>query len=64
MIPVWLQYSGQLNVQKILVPVDALGQNVLDELLEQLAGYLTENENARVHLFTRRADYDMEGQPA
>ena len=51
--------SGQLNVQKILVPVDALGQNVLDELLEQLAGYLTENENARVHLFTRRADYDM-----
>ena len=54
--------SGQLNVQKILVPVDALGQNVLDELLEQLAGYLTENENARVHLFTRRADYDMEGR--
>lgn len=54
--------SGQLNVQKILVPVDALGQNVLDELLEQLAGYLTENENARVHLFTRRADYDMESR--
>ena len=49
-------------MQKILVPVDALGQNVLDELLEQLAGYLTENENARVHLFTRRADYDMESR--
>lgn len=50
--------SQQLNVQKILVPVDGLGDARFEELIQTLGRYLLENENARVHLFTRYADYD------
>ena len=52
--------STQLNVQKILVPVDGIEEEVLDRLILQLGAYLRENENARVHWFTRKADYDIE----
>ena len=50
--------SQQLNVQKILVPVDGLGDARFEELIQALGAYLPTNENARIHLFTRYAEYD------
>lgn len=50
--------SQQLNVQKILVPVDGLGDARFEELIQILGTYLLQNENAQIHLFTRYADYD------
>lgn len=50
--------SQQLNVQKILVPVDGLGDARFEELIQALGTYLLQNENAQVHLFTRYAEYD------
>ena len=54
--------STQLNVQKILVPVDGIEEEVFEQLVLHLGEYLQENENARVHWFTRQADYDMESK--
>lgn len=50
--------SQQLNVQKILVPVDGIDDMTFAELVRLLGEYLPENENAQIHLFTRQADYD------
>lgn len=50
--------SGQLDVQKILVPVDGMEDELFKQLMEHLGLYLCENDNARIHLFTRQADYD------
>lgn len=50
--------SQQLKVQKILVPVDGLDEICFGELIRLLGGYLTRNEDARIHLFTRQADWD------
>lgn len=50
--------SQQLNVQKILVPVDGMEMERFDILIAKLGEYLLTNENARVHLFTRLSDYD------
>lgn len=50
--------SQQLNVQKILVPVDGLGDARFEELIQALGAYLSKNDNAQVHLFTRYADFD------
>lgn len=52
--------SQQLNVQKILFPVDHLQQKVLEAAVKYMAGYLKENGDARVHLFTRNASFDQE----
>lgn len=52
--------SQQLRVQKILFPVDHLTEETLKKAVEQLASYLTENKDARVHLFTRNANYDWD----
>lgn len=52
-----LGISQQLNVQKILVPVDGMEEEWFEELICRLGEYLPSNENARVHLFTRLADY-------
>ena len=49
--------SQQLNVQKILVPVDGLEDARYEELVGYLAKYLMDNENAQIHLFTRVANY-------
>ncbi len=49
--------SQQLSVQKILVPVDGLGSKVFGELIQSFGAYVTVNEDARVHLFTRKADF-------
>lgn len=48
--------SQQLSVQKILVPVDGMDPDTFRELTGVLGRYLTGNEKARVHLFTRQAD--------
>lgn len=48
--------SRQLSVQKILVPVDGMEESLFADLIGLLAEYLKQNENARVHLFTRQAD--------
>ena len=50
--------SQQMNVQKILVPVDGMDDARFAELIKQLGTYLPQNENARIHLFTRLADFD------
>lgn len=50
--------SQQINVQKILVPVDGLRSEMFEELIQTLGEYLSMNENAQVHLFTRYAHYD------
>ena len=50
--------SQQLNVQKILVPVDGLLDEEFEVIVQRLGEYIPLNENARIHLFTRVADYD------
>lgn len=50
--------SQQLNVQKILVPVDGMADERYEELICRLGEYLKTNENARIHLFTRVADHN------
>lgn len=47
--------SQQLNVQKILFPVDHLQPETMEESIKYMAGYLETNGDARVHLFTRNA---------
>ncbi len=51
--------SQQLSVQKILVPVDGLDNASFAELITQLGTYLLQNENAQIHLFTRKANYEI-----
>lgn len=48
--------SQQLPVQNILFPVDHLSSKDLEEAVKYLAAYLEENMDARVCLFTRKAD--------
>lgn len=50
--------SQQLKVQKILVPIDGLEEEEFGKIIVILGRYLMKNENARVHLFTRQAEYD------
>lgn len=50
--------SQQLSVQKILVPVDGMSESVFEQVIQEFGRYLHENENARVYLFTRQADYN------
>ena len=49
--------SQQINVQKILIPVDGMPDDVFDEVIKYVGDYLLQNENAQVHLFTRQAQY-------
>lgn len=50
--------SAQFAVQKIMVPVDDMEDEVFEGLMRALGYYLLQNEKARIHLFTRRAEYD------
>ena len=52
--------SQQMNVQKILFPVDHLTEETLEEAITYMAAYLEENRDARVHLFTRNAEFSRE----
>lgn len=50
--------SQRLPVQKILFPVDSLSEEEIKTAVTYLAPYLEENHDARVHLFTRNAEYN------
>ena len=50
--------SQQLHVQKIMVPVDGLREEVFLDLIRILGEYLKENEKARIYLFTRSAEWN------
>lgn len=52
-----LGISQQLNVQKVLVPIDDIEDEKFGRLIQLLGMYLLENGVARVHLFTRKAEY-------
>ena len=47
-------------MHKILVPVDRLTAERLETVVKSLAAYLVENQDARIHLFTRNADFSRE----
>ena len=57
-----LGISQQLNVQKILIPVDGMQEDTFVQLIQSLGGYLLQNENAQIHLFTRQAEYGRKSQ--
>ncbi len=50
--------SQQLTVQNILVPIDSIEQSKLEALIVLFAKYFEKNEKARVHFFTRNANWD------
>ena len=50
--------SQQLTVQNILVPIDSIEQSKFEELILLFAKYFEINETARVHFFTRNANWD------
>ena len=50
--------SQQLTVQNILVPIDSIEQSKLEALIVLFAKYFETNETARVHFFTRNANWD------
>lgn len=52
--------SSQLRVQNILVPVDGLTEDAFARIIKGLADYLTINDLARVHFFTRDASWGHE----
>ena len=52
--------SSQLRVQNILVPVDGLTEDAFAWIIKELADYLTINDLARVHFFTRDASWGRE----
>lgn len=52
--------SSQLRVQNILVPVDGLTEEAFAWIIKGLADYLTINDLARVHFFTRDASWGHE----
>lgn len=52
--------SGEITVQKILVPVDGLPDERFEALMIQLAKYLLQYENAMIHIFTRNAAYNIQ----
>lgn len=52
--------SSQLRVQNILVPVDGLTEDAFAWVIKGLADYLTINDLARVHFFTRDASWGRE----
>lgn len=57
-----LGVSQQLNVQKILIPVDDMAIETFALLIENLGAYLLQNENAQIHLFTRQAEYNRKSR--
>ncbi len=52
--------SAQLKVQNILVPIDGLSKDVLRQIVDALANYLSINDLAMVHIFTRDASWGCE----
>lgn len=57
-----LGISQQFEVQKILVAIDDIEEEIFAALIHILGKYLLVNENARIHLFTRKANYNRPQQ--
>lgn len=51
--------SQQMNVQKILVPVDRLEEMEFERVVQLMGLYLEENTKAQIHLFTRESAYNI-----
>ena len=51
--------SQQLTVQNILVPVDRMTSQQFEQLVLQFVSYFEMNETARVHFFTRKAQWNV-----
>lgn len=49
--------SQQMKTQNILVPIDGIQEKDFEELLLQIARYLSKNDKARVQFFTRNIAY-------
>lgn len=54
--------SQQLKVQNILVPIEGLREDAYKQVVLQLAKHLEKNPYARVHLFTRQANYNIQSE--
>lgn len=52
--------SSQLKVQNILIPIDGIGKDDYRQIILEAAHYMTANELARVHIFTREAAWGRE----
>lgn len=52
--------SQQLDVLKVLVPVDGLTDDVFFQIVGVLGKYALENDKVMIHLFSRSSDYDLE----
>lgn len=50
--------SQQLSVQNIMVPVDGIDDIKLEQIIVECAEYLTTNDLARVHIFSRNTSWD------
>lgn len=48
--------SQRLDVQKILVPVDDIDNEILADVIGLLGEYISKNEKIQVYLFTRKGD--------
>lgn len=53
-----LGISQQFAFQKVLVPVDDLADEIFGKLIKIFGKYLLKNKAVRIHLLTRKADYD------
>lgn len=57
-----LGISQQFEVQKILVAIDDIEEEIFVALIYILGKYLLGNDNARIHFFTRKANYNRPQQ--
>lgn len=54
-----LGISQQLSVQKIMIPIDGLQEQVFYQVMTETCKYLLENEHANIHIFTRNAEFGL-----
>lgn len=52
--------SQQLDVLKVLVPVDGLAPELFTQMIGVLGQYVTNNDKVMIHLFSRDSKYDLE----
>lgn len=52
--------SQQLKVQNILIPIDGLEKDAYRAIIREVSEYLCINDLARVHIFTRNAQWGHE----
>ncbi len=57
-----INISLEFQVQKLLVPVDELSDQMFDALIQCLGKYLGLKEDVRIHLFTRKGEWNRKEQ--